>query len=47
MSAPGALSGQRVLGTEELAEALRARGLHEVRRRVGGVVQIVGARKLV
>lgn len=41
----GALSGQRMFERDEITGALRGRGLVDVRRRVAGLTQIVGARR--
>jgi hypothetical protein len=37
-------SGARLFEEDELVEALSARGFQDVRRRVAGVTQFVGAR---
>ena len=41
----GAATGLRVFGREEITRALEARGFEDVRRRVTGLAQFVGARR--
>jgi hypothetical protein len=41
----GAATGLRVFGREEITRALEERGFEDVRRRVSGLAQFVGARR--
>ena len=41
----GAATGLRVFGREEITQALEERGFEDVRRRVSGLAQFVGARR--
>jgi ubiquinone/menaquinone biosynthesis C-methylase UbiE len=41
----GAATGLRVFGRREITDALEARGFEDVRRRVSGLAQFVGARR--
>jgi SAM-dependent methyltransferase len=41
----GARSGIRMFEHDEITAAIAARGFHDIRQRVGGFVQIVGARR--